>query len=231
MAQTIGDDEFGAVRVKRVHGAQYVRLRISANGELIATLPARAPLRLVKQLIDDSRDELRTLVHDAAEKHRRDYHDGQRIGASHTLRIQTDDGPAKASLRGLLVDVRVPADATAAEIQHIARNGVAKALKKEAGAYLPRRLAYLAEQHGFHYAGIRYGNAKSRWGSCSSSKTISLNIALMMTPPDVIDYVLLHELCHTKEMNHSPQFWELMAAVCPDYQQKRRALKQFSPYL
>lgn len=231
MAHTLTDNEFGAVRVKRVHGAQYVRLRIAADGTLTATLPKRAPLRLVAQLINDSRDELRTLVKDTSEKHGREYASGQRIGASHILQIDVAEGPASAKLRGLVIAITIPPDATDELVQATAKQGVIKALKKEASAYLPRRLARLAEQHGFTYASVRYGNAKSRWGSCSAEGTISLNIALMTTPPELIDYVLLHELCHTQEMNHSTVFWELMTAVCPDYGARRRALKQYSPYL
>lgn len=231
MAHTLTDKEFGAVRVKRVHGAQYVRLRIAADGTLTATLPKRAPLKLVGQLINDSRDELRGLVKDTAEKHSRDYTHGQRIGSSHMLEITAASGPADAKLRGLTIAVTVPPDADHDLVQETAKKGVIKALKKEAAAYLPRRLAHLAALHGLSYQSVRYGNAKSRWGSCSAEGTISLNIALMTAPPELIDYVLLHELCHTREMNHSSAFWELMASICPDYQQHRRALKKFSPYL
>ena len=89
-----------------------------------------------------------------------------------------------------------------------------KLLRKKAKEYLPDRLQVLAVLHGFTYASIRIAKSKSRWGSCSSKKNISLSLFLMQLPSHLIDYVILHELCHTVEMNHSPKFWELLDKIC-----------------
>ena len=89
-----------------------------------------------------------------------------------------------------------------------------KALRKKALEYLPDRLRIIAGLHGFTYVSIRISKSKSRWGSCSSKKTISLSLFLMQLPSHLIDYVILHELCHTVEMNHSHKFWELLDKVC-----------------
>ena len=98
-------------------------------------------------------------------------------------------------------------------------------------AYLPRRLQYLADLGDFHYTKVRYGNAKGRWGSCSSQGVISLNVALMRLPKELIDYVLIHELSHTKHLNHSEAFWSLVETYYPDYKTARKELKSYSPYL
>jgi predicted metal-dependent hydrolase len=75
---------------------------------------------------------------------------------------------------------------------------------------LPGELAQLAGKHGFTYQSVQIRNSKTRWGSCSSKKTISLSLYLMILPPHLKEYVLLHELCHTVHMNHGPAFWALL---------------------
>ncbi len=98
-------------------------------------------------------------------------------------------------------------------------------VKQQAEGYLPDRLAELADQYGFHYSGCTVRHARGRWGSCSRQGKINLNAALILLAPELLDYVLLHELCHTRQFNHSPLFWAEMLAVCPSYISNRRALK------
>lgn len=102
-------------------------------------------------------------------------------------------------------------------------------LRKKAKAYLPGRLAALAAEHGFRYQKARLSSAGTRWGSCSSRGTISLNIALMRLDQELIDYVIIHELCHTRQMNHGPAFWSLVEQYCRKYKQLRRQLRNKKP--
>lgn len=88
------------------------------------------------------------------------------------------------------------------------------ALYRAAADYLPKRLSVLSVEHQLPYRQVKLRDLRSRWGSCSSQKNISLSIHLMRLPKHLIDYVLLHELCHTKEMNHGAGFWALMDKVC-----------------
>lgn len=232
MAHTIVDKEFGDIRVKRVHGAKHVRLKVTGEGLIVATLPKRAALKLVSGLIEDSRAELRKVLQNESRTPRRVYENNQRIGASHVLRFTSAPKP-RVSVVGQMIIVASP-DPTQSHtdmLQQLAREGVEKALKQEARSYLPRRLSHLAEKYGFHYSSLRFGNAKGRWGSCSSNGTISLNIALMTMPVDVIDYILVHELCHTKEMNHSERFWSLVENCLPNYRVIKKQLKLYNPYL
>lgn len=96
------------------------------------------------------------------------------------------------------------------EIQQLLRNGIKAAMKHMAKTFLPQRLKELAGKHGFTYSRCTVRECSSRWGSCTSKGSISLNTQLVMLPDRLIDYVLLHELCHTVEMNHSDRFWALM---------------------
>ena len=92
---------------------------------------------------------------------------------------------------------------------------------------LCRRLAELATEHDFEYAKVSIRKQKTRWGSCSSQNNISLNQNLLHLTDELIDYVLLHELTHTRVKNHSPSFWNELEKVCPDAKEKRRLLKTY----
>jgi hypothetical protein len=80
-------------------------------------------------------------------------------------------------------------------------------MKKEARAYLPHRLAQLADRYGYQYNRVTIRNQKTLWGSCSGKKNINLNLHLVTLPGHLIDYVLVHELVHTRHRNHGPSFW------------------------
>lgn len=100
-------------------------------------------------------------------------------------------------------------------------------LRKQAKAYLPGRLAELAAQHGFSYNQVRIKHNVSNWGSCSVKKNINLNLNLMRLPAELRDYVMLHELCHLKYMNHGKEFHALLESVCPNHKALRRQLRDF----
>lgn len=102
------------------------------------------------------------------------------------------------------------------ELQQLAN----KALK-----VIPERAAYFAGIIGVTYRRITIRNQKTRWGSCSSSGNLNFNCLLMLMPSDIIDYVVVHELCHRKEMNHSKAFWSEIEKVLPDYRERVKWLK------
>jgi len=110
-----------------------------------------------------------------------------------------------------------------------ARDAKKKLLTKKAREYLPYRLEYYAKLYGYHYDHVRLSHANTRWGSCSSNGTISLNIGLMQVPEVLRDYVILHELAHLNHMDHSPDFWAEVAEHDPNYKDHRNRLKKFSP--
>lgn len=99
------------------------------------------------------------------------------------------------------------------KVQEILKDLLEKALRHEAKRLLPDRLMALAARYKFTCTGVRIMNSKTRWGSCSTRKTINLSLSLMLLPWHLIDYVLLHELCHTVEMNHSDRFWKLLDGI------------------
>lgn len=100
-------------------------------------------------------------------------------------------------------------------------------MRSEAKSFLPGRLAWLAGTHGFSYNRVTIKHNISNWGSCSSKGNINLNLCLMTLPAELQDYVMLHELCHTKEMNHGPAFHSLLESVCPGHLALASRLRQY----
>jgi predicted metal-dependent hydrolase len=224
------DTEFGPVSLRRNSLSRTIRLKLDARGIISITLPKRAPLFLAKQLLNDSRDSIRKSLSKIRQQDTR-YQHGDIIGKVHRLRIeQNDDAGYSHRLDKNELVVFTPAVAAPEMVQKTIRDGIAKALRSQAKAYLPRRIKTLADQHGFYYSKLRFSSAGTRWGSCSSEGTISLNIWLMQLPFELMDYVMLHELCHTKHLNHSEDFWDLLSNLCPNYKELRRTLKQHHPY-
>ena len=103
-----------------------------------------------------------------------------------------------------------------------------KWLKKKAKEYLPAKLALISESTGITFRRARISGAKKSWGSCSPDGTISLSWRLMMCPPEAIDYVIVHELCHRLHMDHSKEFWAEVESRMPDYKKRKKWLDEGS---
>lgn len=99
--------------------------------------------------------------------------------------------------------------------------------RRAAAVILPARLRELALRHGFVYQRVTIRNQKSRWGSCSANNNISLNMKLVLLPPELMEYVLLHELLHTRIKNHGPAFWDGLERLAGNALQKRARLKAY----
>ena len=100
-----------------------------------------------------------------------------------------------------------------------------RVLRQQARKRLTERTDYYKTILGVNYKRIRIADQKTRWGSCSSTGTISYNWHLVLLPDAILDYVVVHELCHLRQMNHSKDFWKLVEGMLPDYQSRRKWLK------
>ena len=101
-----------------------------------------------------------------------------------------------------------------------------KKYRQAAKRYIYERVEYYIEMIGGHYSSIRIGDQKTRWGSCSNNGTLSFSWRLMLAPPRVLDYVVIHEICHLTYMDHSKNFWDLVSVYDPDYKEHRKWLKE-----
>ena len=105
------------------------------------------------------------------------------------------------------------------------RSALEKRYINAAKEYFPKRAAYFKQFTGGSYNRITIRDQKTRWGSCSAKGTLSFNWRLMLAPPAILDYVIVHELCHLTYMNHSAAFWNKVESVYPDYRAARKWLK------
>lgn len=111
------------------------------------------------------------------------------------------------------------------DLSAVQKNALEKRYKEAAREYIPKRVAYYHTITGGNYSRISIRSQKTRWGSCSSKGTLSFNWRLMLAPPSVLDYVVVHELCHLTHMNHSSAFWQAVEKAFPDYRNARKWLK------
>lgn len=116
-------------------------------------------------------------------------------------------------------------EALKAEPEEVLTAEELRELAKEALRFIPERVSFYARIIGVNYGRITIRNQRTRWGSCSGAGNLNFNCLLMLTPPEIIDYVVVHELCHRLEMNHSPYFWAEVERVLPDYKKRRKWLK------
>ncbi len=231
MPRFLNDSEFGDMVVKKTAKARSIRIHIGTDGRYIISAPRLTPMTFLKLTVNNSRDELRRLANRTPRA--TPYQDGQPIGHQHHLAVVPTGMVTKPTVKvernRLLVLLPPGYVLDEPATQQLVRDKVAAILRREAKTYLPERLARMAKTHDFSYERVRFSHSGGRWGSCSSTGTISLNIALMKLPDVLIDYVLAHELSHTRHMNHSAAFWLEVAGIDPLYKLHRQQLKRASP--
>jgi predicted metal-dependent hydrolase len=227
--EVIDDKELGHIEIRRNVRAKRYSLRI-VNGSVIATIPHGGKMRELLAFIDSKRERLRKML----ENHQAQpvlNADARLQTYTFELRIiLTQRTNIYVSLKNSILNICCPEtiDFNEVQIQQKLWSIIAKVMRMEALRTLPSRLEMLADRHGFRYSGVSIRHSKTRWGSCSSKKCINLSVSLMYLPEYLIDYVLLHELCHTREMNHSERFWSLMNQVTGGNAKKlRKELKAF----
>jgi len=202
------------------------RRTLSLIVETDGMLTVRAPLRMkeadIRQFIEEKKDWIKRkqaqALRDAPVP--RQYLDGERflyLGKEAPLRIVPDQKPA------LIMDKVFKLTKSA---QPQAESVFEAWYKKQARMVLTERVKFFAQKYGFKVGKIRISSARTRWGSYSSKGTLSFTWRLVMAPLEIIDYVVLHELCHLKEMNHSRAFWERVETILPDYKRRRKWLKK-----
>lgn len=145
--------------------------------------------------------------------------------------LEYEGKTTKAGLRGdrfvVHLNRSLPSDARREEIQ----DKLEKLYRDKAREAVLERLEYFKFKLGVEYKCIRIKDQKTRWGSCSKNGNLNFNWKIVIAPSDIIDYIVVHELCHLLHMNHSKEFWEAVASQIPDYKDRKRWLKENGPGL
>ena len=226
--RTIPDNDFGKIIIRTRITARNISMRTKADG-LHVTVPPRCLTSRILSVIEEYRPRLLEKWEKAASQ---PLDLNFRIDAP-CFRLHLEQGRfSRFTLRvdeeGITIACPPNVDFSQKAVQELLRNAIIRALKKSAQTYLPPLLNELAEHYGFKYKRVKITGSKSRWGSCSAIGSINLSCYLMLLPPHLMDYVLLHELTHTKEMNHGPKFWEILNDLTEGRAKSLRAeLKKF----
>jgi len=225
-------NQFGTISYKRSLRASRIAVRILPGG-LVVTLP-----------VTKSPADANAFILSISE---RILHKQQRVRLRNQNTLLTEDQgyntlTFKATLKKgnrkdvffqfqhnvLSIEYPREADLSSTVVQQACWKGIHYFMKKEAKRILPGRVEQLAQIHGFSFKDVKIQSGKTRWGSCSGKKNINLSFYLMMLSPELVDYVILHELCHTVEMNHGDRFWKLMDKVTDGKTERyRRELKKY----
>ena len=229
------DTDLGAIEFVVNERAKHIRVRILPNS-LRVTLPVRATQKEAMNFIDSIRQKLiakQKTLHEKREKNAIFIDENSSLKTL-TFRVEVKRATRENvffSLKGDVLFIEIPQNANCVEenVQKSIWNGINFFLRREAKRLLPQQTAILAKMHNFSFSSVKIQSSKSRWGSCSSKKTINLSFYLLLLPQHLIDYVILHELCHTKEMNHSVKFWGLMDKVTGNKSDElNKELKKYS---
>lgn len=213
MDKIIEDKELGRLVVRVNARARRLVFRTKSDA-IYVSVPPHTTLREVKSAIENLRGKLLA----SRQKLQRplidlDYRiDAEFIKLS-LVRGERDRFLAHSQLGEIRIICPPTADFTDEKLQAWLHKVIEEALRRNAKIILPPRLHQLSIQHNLSYQSVRINSSRGRWGSCSSGKKINLSYFLVLLPRHLIDYVLLHELCHTREMNHGDRFWALLNSL------------------
>lgn len=220
--------------IRRDSRARRLRLRVQRDGQVVLVAPPRATASLLERFVEAHRawiETTRARVLDARG-------DGpehgpfpprlvlRAIDEEFEVRYRFDASRRRLRWHSGLLELSLPAR-DADEV----RAGLLGGLKLKARQHLEPRLIHWAERNGLACSRIGWRNQRSRWGSCSSKGSISLNLRLLFLPPALVDYVLVHELAHLEHPNHSPAFWARVEQMLPETPRLRHELRQADRYL
>ena len=212
------------VIIARRKGTRSLRLAVKSDGTIRVTVPYALSEKQALKFLEQKADWI-------TKHHKKPFilEHGAHIGKSHRLQFEKlAIETIKTRLAPNTITIKIPLDKNwnDTEVQIIAKKACERALKKESENLLPQRLLFLATTHGISYKSCTIKKLKSRWGSCDSIKHITLNSYLIQLDWKLIDYVILHELAHTKHQHHQSEFWSYLTLLLPDCRERRKQLKQ-----
>jgi predicted metal-dependent hydrolase len=218
------------VHVYKRRGTKSLRLSIAPDGKVRLTIPFWATYAAAMEFAHSRAGWIQDNMPAVAVQLK----SGQHIGKAHRLVFMTADTEVvRTRIAGSEIRIIRPIGWSSdhPEVQAAAEKACIKALRVQASKLLPVRLRLLADKYGFEYASVGVKQLKGRWGSCDSHQKITLNLFLMQLPWTLIDYVLVHELVHTRHLNHSADFWGEFLRHEPRAKLYRQQIRTHKPIL
>lgn len=226
--------DIGAIHLFKNKNARNLRIILKPNKPARMTVPFRVPFKTAEEFlfsklhwIKENLDKIKEIesnksLFDEKTEFKTKYHSlNIKRHALNSFKYGIKDG---------LLEFYCPdgCDIKSSSAQKAIHQAVIETLRFEAKNYLPERVKELSQKHNLTYKRVFIKNLKSRWGSCSSKNNINLNLHLMRLPENLIDYVILHELAHTKEKHHGKNFWNFLDSLIPEAKLLNRELKKYS---
>lgn len=227
----------GKVSVSYSDRAKYISIRIKPK-EIVLVVPRRSSLGDALFFLDKKREWVEAVLKKNKERLSHNQvsqfdEDSVYETLTFTVRIARVEGVHFQSiLRDGVLTISCPksADMKTENVQSLIHKVIERTMMNEAKRILPERLTFIANKCGLRYVSCRIRNVRSIWGSCTKESHISLNMYLMRLPQHLIDYVLIHELCHTVELNHSERFWSLVDSFTGGRSKElRKELRNYHP--
>lgn len=216
----------------RTRRARALSLRVAPHTGVVVVAPLLAPAAMIGAFVRQHRPwvlrQLQRLAQTAAEIPRR-WPYGPTLpylGTEHVVQLEAGDSARVACAAPALLRVQLRRPTVQS-----ARRLLKRWYLAEARRWCLAQAEGWQQHLGVTWTRLQVRDQRARWGSCSATGRLNFNYRLVMAPPAVLDYVVLHELLHRKEMNHSPRFWALVAQHCPGYREALAWLKRYGPYL
>jgi predicted metal-dependent hydrolase len=195
-----------------------VSLMVNREGQVVVRAPKHAPLRFIENLIEQRRNWIQKALEHQSKNKPKQFVEGELflyLGKEYPLHVV--DGYRS---RVVFEDAFYISQVKLPQAKKLFQDWY----KQQAKEILLERVKYYSDLLDVQFKKITIRDTSSRWGSCSSSGSINFSYRLVMAPLEILDYVVIHELAHTKHHNHSKEFWGMVGEYCPDYYQKRKWL-------
>lgn len=234
------EDKHISIEINKRRGVRNINLRLDFDGEKVKiTAPYYVSERQILHFVEEKKEWIEK--HFAKHFHKRKSHkkpllaSGDKFwlqGQTYVLNVKRQTAKrTKVVLQAMEIEIYLNKDLSAAQSKVAIKKAMISFYKKMASFVVPERTEYFAAKYDFQYKNITIKTLKSRWGSCSREKNLNFNWRLIMAPTPVLDYVVVHEVCHLRQMNHSQKFWDLVEIHAPQHKTCKKWLREHGQLL
>ncbi len=224
-------ENVGPVKITKRRSNQNLKITLSPEGVIRVSIPTWTSYQAAVDFVNSRKTWINERI-----TRTNPLYDGQQIGKAHHLTFKPIDNVTSkphSRISGNQIIIKYPhlLGIESEEVQSVAILAATRALRLQAENLLTARLISLASVNGLNFSSISIKAMRRRWGSCDQKQKIVLNLYLVQLPWELIDYVILHELTHTKHLNHGKDFWDMLESMQPKARENRRQLNNFAPII